>query len=720
VPFDKNLWFQQQVFNSAILLDQTASQVPAGNWDDPVQNSPGCAHGQVDDPQHPMLVNSDILMGTNPTGTTVSPNRFGSGDSQSVVCQEVHDEFFENDTCVAEVPYPYQGTEHTNTGSRFSASYTVKNTFIDVTDPDWRSVRDAAKKFRTEQPVSVSLQRDTRMKPTGPVVQGFKEESHLCQCSNTSSSAKVEHQYKGTGLSSRTGETSFFKQLMSATKASDLLSKSTSSSKSASSALQPIASHKKSVPETSGPFPGNRSLATEVQSGACFRNGNLSAAVRSDISVARQQMPSPGLCEAGPSELMEHMVWTEKTETLRGRPSSPHKSFAGTQKVNALISEDGCNNTCLADTHGQSGNTLFGHLPHNSKRVAAPRDLAPFECFTAESLDGSCSPHPGRVSAGCYASEGSCLHKHVNYAYQQRQRTLEGQRSFETQLLGDSAGHHAQQTFQGRSVPVANVFQHKDAATPAVQIHQTVANETNMVNRVDSRQFFSEELHRQHHHEPRQHAWGSFAAVSKPKSTSLFQQLIELSLPSSTQSSSSPAQPKWINSSLGLSTSHQEGIINSNQTQSRSEKVHQDPACSGQPTVAPSQSMLPNVAKLKVKNTFIEACETEAAMETTRLTKSKFWSDEPSNSNLPLSEMIRFHSRPTLSSDPRGARGAALGAATSGGPTQTNSFDQVLSIPMILEESLAATMPHYDSSACPAKEAGPRHDCSANNQPGTP
>jgi len=130
--------------------------------------------------------------------------------------------------------------------------------------------------------------------------------------------------------------------------------------------------------------------------------------------------------------------------------------------------------------------------------------------------------------------------------------------------------------------------------------------------------------------------------------------------------------------------------------------------------------MLPNVAKLKVKNTFIEACETEAAMETTRLTKSKFWSDEPSNSNLPLSEMIRFHSRPTLSSDPRGARGAALGAATSGGPTQTNSFDQVLSIPMILEESLAATMPHYDSSACPAKEAGPRHDCSANNQPGTP
>jgi len=272
-------------------------------------------------------------------------------------------------------------------------------------------------------------------------------------------------------------------------------------------------------------------------------------------------------------------------------------------------------------------------------------------------------------------------------------------------------------------VPVANVFQHKDAATPAVQIHQTVANETNMVNRVDSRQFFSEELHRQHHHEPRQHALRSFAAVSKPKSTSLFQQLVELSLPSSTQSSSSPAQPKRIKSSLGLSTSHQECNINSNQTQSSSEKVPHDPACSDQPTVAPSQSMLPNVAKFKVKNTFIEACETEAGMETARLAKSKFWSDEPSNSNLPLSEKVRFRSGPTTSSDPQGSHGAALGTATSDGPAQTNSFDQVLSIAMgaasmapvsfstILEESLAATMPHYDSSGCPAKETRPPHDC---------
>jgi len=255
--------------------------------------------------------------------------------------------------------------EHVLTGSSLLAAYTVKNTFIDFTDPESGNMRAAARKFRTDQPMSISLQYDTDMQLTESLVQEFKDEIQIRQRENTSSSAKFENQDK-TRQSSRKGEKSFFKQLMSATNTSDLLGKATSSSKPASS-LQPSTSYKTPLPETSAPLPQNIPFAIEAKSGTCLGNEDLESTDRSDVDMARQQMPPPGLCEVGPSEIM-----TEKVDACM------------------LISED---EPCLVDNHGPLGATLFGQHLLNSNTVAMSDDQNFFGSLKADPQEGKYSPH---------------------------------------------------------------------------------------------------------------------------------------------------------------------------------------------------------------------------------------------------------------------------------------------------------------------------------------
>jgi len=116
---------------------------------------------------------------------------------------------------------------------------------------------------------------------------------------------------------------------------------------------------------------------------------------------------------------------------------------------------------------------------------------------------------------------------------------------------------------------------------------------------------------------PSQDMLQSFAVESKPRKNSLFNQLMGLNLSSSSQPASGPEQPKWIaSSSFDSSNSHQEeGRSNFNQAPflvplSCDKEVPQDSA-SDQFTDTSSQYSLPNVAKMKVRNTFIEASGTD-------------------------------------------------------------------------------------------------------------
>jgi len=130
-PFTTNPWFEQQFFSSAVFANQAADQVPAGNGDGFVPNPSKFASHQVNHPQDPMLVKSDILTGANASGTTVSPRSKRSGVSKTVVCQEVYDDFFENGIVVQDSHNLSSTNEHVLTGSSLLAAYTVKNTFID-------------------------------------------------------------------------------------------------------------------------------------------------------------------------------------------------------------------------------------------------------------------------------------------------------------------------------------------------------------------------------------------------------------------------------------------------------------------------------------------------------------------------------------------------------------------------------------------------------------
>jgi len=417
VPFNMDPWLEQQVFNSASFIDQAANQAPAGNADDSVSNSFEFADYLVNHSQHPMVVKSDILMGANASGTTVSPHCDLSGESKTVVCQEVHDDFFETGDFMPDSHNPSSTNEPAATGSSFPAAYTVKNTFIDFTDPESGSMRAAASKFRTEQPVSIFPQHDTDMRSAESLVQEFKDEIQTRRRDNTSSSAKFGNHDNKTGQSSRKGEKSFFKQLMSATNARDVLGKATSSSKPASS-LQSSAVHKNSLPETSDPLSQEGSLATEVKSGACFGNGNLSATVRSDVNISFQQMPPPGLCLVGPSERMEHAAGTEKTEALHGRQSGNHKPHVGADKADTcmFVMEDGFSNPIRMGNHGPIGPTLFGQHLCNSNTFAMSDDENCHGGFTAGPLEGNCTRHPGpaqvlqQVDAASTAAQMQSVH----------------------------------------------------------------------------------------------------------------------------------------------------------------------------------------------------------------------------------------------------------------------------------------------------------------------
>jgi len=300
ILFNANPWFEQQVFNSGVLLDQAANQVPAANWEDFVQSV--AENGQKEGhPQHPMLVKSEVLDRTSLLGTTISSDNFGSGDSSTVLSEELHDEFFEYDMRVLDNHNLSSINEHLVMGP---AACAVKNTFIDVADPEWRSVRAAASRFHTEQPVPNFLHHHTGMQSTESWIQGFKHEIDLHQHDNTSP-AKVEDQDNKNRQSSRKGETPFFKQVMSATSARDLLDKETPSRKAASSALLPNTSHQRLAQETSNQLPHGKSLANGLMTEMC------GLALRGDVSIALQQMSPPGSCEECLSDTLQHVAWTE-------------------------------------------------------------------------------------------------------------------------------------------------------------------------------------------------------------------------------------------------------------------------------------------------------------------------------------------------------------------------------------------------------------------------
>jgi len=282
-----------------------------------------------------------------------------------------------------------------------------------------------------------------------------------------------------------------------------------------------------------------------------------------------------------------------------------------TEKVDAcmLVSEDGFSNPCLVDTHGPPGAMLFGQHLLNSNTVAMSDDQNCFGSLTTDPLEGKCSPHLGCASP-------------------------------------------------------AQVLQHIDAEVPAVQMTSTVPNEAKTVNRISSGRFLSDEP-------PSPDMLRSFAVASQPRNNSLFKQLMGRSLPSSSQSLSGPEQPKWIASSFHSINSYQEEHSNLNQAPylvpSRCDtEAPENSACSDQCTSTGSQHSLPNVAKINVRNTFIEAFEPEGNLENTRLATSRFWTE---------------------------------GGCSRG----THSFDPVISIPLntlhaapisfssILEESLAST-----------------------------